>query len=167
MGQSCPYCAGQKVISGFNDLETKFPNIAKEWDYNKNKENPTEVMSGSDKKVWWICPKGHNYYASISHRTGKEGRGCPICVNKKVLIGYNDLKTLYPHLVDEWDYEKNIIKPEEITPGSLRKVWWICPKGHSYDAQLRSRTILGTKCPVCNGKRVLEGFNDFYSQKKI
>jgi hypothetical protein len=30
-GNDCPYCAGKKVLIGFNDLGTKYPEIAKEW----------------------------------------------------------------------------------------------------------------------------------------
>ena len=32
----CPYCSGRKAISGINDLETLHPDIAKEWNTEKN-----------------------------------------------------------------------------------------------------------------------------------
>ena len=32
----CPYCAGQKVLEGYNDLQTVNPALAKEWNYEKN-----------------------------------------------------------------------------------------------------------------------------------
>ena len=39
-----------------NDLETKFPDIAKEWDYEKNAPlTPKQILAGSNKKVWWLC----------------------------------------------------------------------------------------------------------------
>lgn len=164
-GAGCPYCSGLKVIKGENDLETLFPSIAKEWDYNKNKSKPSEVKYGSKHKAWWICPKGHSYEAVISHRTGSKQEKCPICANKKILIGYNDLKSLRPELIKEWDYSKNEFGPEKYTCGSQKKVWWICPKGHSYEAVIHSRANSNTKCPICNGKKVLEGFNDFKSQQ--
>ena len=75
----CPYCAGQKVLSGENDLETLYPNIAQDWDYSKNLKKPSEVRPMSNKKYWWICPKcGKSYQASASHRVGR-GSSCPDC----------------------------------------------------------------------------------------
>ena len=164
-GARCPFCSGLKVITGENDLETMFPEIAKEWDYEKNELGPSEVKYGSKHKAWWICPKGHSYEAVISHRTGGKQEKCPICANKKIEYGYNDLESLKPELMKEWDYEKNIIKPCEVTCGSNKKAWWICPKGHSYEAVIHSRAKLNTSCPICNGKQILEGFNDFQSQQ--
>lgn len=32
----CPYCGHHKVLVGFNDLATFYPEIAKEWNYEKN-----------------------------------------------------------------------------------------------------------------------------------
>ena len=164
-GAGCPYCSGLKVIQGENDLETLFPNLAREWNYKKNKIKPSEIKYGSSKKVWWLCPEGHSYEAAVSHRTGNKKEKCPICANKKVLIGYNDLKSLKPDLVKEWDYNKNNLGPDKYTCGSQQKVWWICPQGHSYETLVRSRAILNTGCPICNGKQVLEGYNDFESQQ--
>lgn len=54
-----------------------------------------------------------------------------------------------PELLSEWDYEKNIdIKPEEVTYGSKRKVWWKCSEGHSWDARVFLR-VRGSGCPEC------------------
>jgi hypothetical protein len=79
----CPYCSGL-LPSKENNLKVLFPKIAKEWDYEKNDEKPTEITSQSDKKRWWICSVGHSYYMSPNERTpaikGKSlGRGCPYC----------------------------------------------------------------------------------------
>jgi len=155
-GQRCPFCAGIIVIPGENDLESMFPELIKEWDYDKNNKKPSEYKYGSKKKVWWKCKKGHSYFASISHRTGKASRGCPYCANKKILIGYNDLKTLKPKLVEEWCYEKNDRLPESYSCGSENKVWWKCKNGHIFDASIRSRAMLGTGCRYC-----------YYERKKI
>ena len=44
-----------KIVKGVNDLATTDPNIAKEWNYNKNMDiTPFEVVRGSAKRVWWI-----------------------------------------------------------------------------------------------------------------
>ncbi len=154
-GASCPYCAGIKVIQGENDLETLYPYLMKEWDYEKNSLSPSQIMAHSHKKAWWICSKGHSFEASIDHRTSNKPENCPYCCNKKILVGYNDLKTLRPELIKEWDYNKNELGPENYTCGSSKKVWWICPKcGLSYNTVIRSRANLKTGCPSCNRKKI-------------
>ena len=78
-----------------------FPEIAKEWDYTKNKnDKPEEVAPHSNKKFWWLCPAGHEYQTTVDKRTGR-GDSCPYCSGKKVLTGYNDLQSQNPQLASE------------------------------------------------------------------
>ena len=83
-GSGCPYCSGQKVLTGYNDLQTKYPDIAKEWHPTKNQElKPTEVASGSNQKVWWKCSVcGYEYPMGIVVRTN-QNQGCRICGKEK------------------------------------------------------------------------------------
>ena len=75
----CPYCDGRKVWPGFNDLKTTNPEIAKEWNYEKNGNlNPTDVKAGSNRNVWWKCDNGHEWKASIQNRAKRKSI-CPIC----------------------------------------------------------------------------------------
>ncbi len=77
-GLGCPYCSGQRVWVGYNDLATVKPDIAKEWDYERNGElTPNDVSISSGKKVWWKCPKGHRWQAVIANRS--KGCGCRVC----------------------------------------------------------------------------------------
>ncbi len=78
-GAGCPACAGNVVVAGKNDLATIKPELANEWDYQKNEEiTPSQVSYSSGRKFWWMCPKGHDsYLATPSHRVN--GTGCPIC----------------------------------------------------------------------------------------
>ena len=78
---SCPYCSGRLPISGKTDLATLEPDIAVEWNYKRNALLPTEVSRKSGKKVWWICPSGHEYKALIYNRSS--GKGCPICSRRR------------------------------------------------------------------------------------
>jgi hypothetical protein len=81
-GHGCPYCAGQKVIKGENDLLTLNPKLAREWDYQKNNGlTPMDIMPNSNKKVWWKCNKEHEWQAVIASRNA--GRGCPECTKQK------------------------------------------------------------------------------------
>lgn len=164
----CQYCSNQKVLKGFNDLESRFPNRAKDWDYEKNHILPSDILPFSNKKYWWKCKKGHSYLTTPNARCSKtKHAGCPICSGRKILVGYNDLKSQRPKIAEEWDYKKNKSNPENYTIGSNYKAYWKCKKGHSYLASIYSRTKKenGTGCPVCNGKKVLVGYNDFKSQR--
>ena len=81
-GTGCPYCSGYYTISGVNDLQTLNPELAKEWHPTKNDNlYPKDVKSNSNKKVWWVCKKGHEWKASIVNRN--RGRGCPECSKEK------------------------------------------------------------------------------------
>jgi len=145
----CPYCSGQRVLEGFNDLQSCNPILASEWDYEKNKLLPTQVTSGSDKKAWWKCAKGHSWQAVI--RSRKAGKGCPYCAGRYVLQGFNDLQTLRPELAEEWDFEQNSILPTQVTLFSGISVWWKCAKGHSWKTAVLNRSFAGCGCPYCSG----------------
>ena len=287
-GSNCPYCAGQKVSKGENDLQTINPNLAKQWNYRKNGNLfPSDFTSKSDKKVWWICKKGHEWQATIANRN--KGTGCPICKSErntsfpeyaivyylrkhgleaihsykrqdyeldvyipsqKVAIEYDgyywhknkiekDLqkntwckrdgiklyrireglfplnhysidytieknqkdfpetleKILFeltgteidinlkkdsiaieqlreysekeksllmsnPMIASEWNYIKNgNLKPDFFLSNSNKKVWWVCDKGHEWQASIGERNN-GRGCPYCSGRKVLAGYND-------
>lgn len=161
-GSNCPYCTNKKLMIGFNDLETRNPELLKEWDYERNEILPSQVLYGTARKVWWKCEKGHSWEASIStrSRTRKNGKEsfCPICIGKRVLTGFNDLKTLNPALAKEWDYDLNELLPSQVTQWSTKKVWWKCKNGHSWKARVMNRSA-GNNCPYCYGKTVLAGLN--------
>jgi len=100
------------------------------------------------------------------------GTGCGICSHKVFRQGVNDLLTTNPEIAKEWDYRKNIVKPNEVMAGSNKKkywficpqngdlspdmvlpnshkiVWWICKEGHEWEARISNRSN-GTGCPFC------------------
>lgn len=68
-----------------------------EWHWEKNSElglYPNLLTHQSNKKAWWRCSKGHEWEAAINNRSN--GRKCPYCSGRRVLDGYNDLKTVKP-----------------------------------------------------------------------
>jgi len=82
-GNGCPYCSNQRVAVGENDLCTENPYLVAEWHPTKNGNLvPSMFVSGSRKKVWWMCKEGHEWQANIYHRNN--GSGCPICHFKKL-----------------------------------------------------------------------------------
>ena len=141
LGKGCPYCGNKKVLKGFNDLQTNFPELAKE----ANGWNPSTVLAGSDKKMSWKCSLGHEWQTRLSHRTTGLQSGCPYCGNKKVLKGFNDLATTHPQIVKEvdgWD-------STTLVAGSDKKMSWKCSLGHKWKARVCERALKGTGCPEC------------------
>ena len=121
-GHGCPKCAkiylGNKnatpnVGESLNDL---FPEIAKEWNYNKNKELPTQVCAKSNKKVWWTCSVcGHEWESIISDRVSH--RGCPICsrtmrTSEPERIVYFYIKKYFDDAI--WSYKHEQLRDLEI-----------------------------------------------------
>ncbi len=158
-GKGCPYCSGRLAIKGVNDLKTVNPDLASEWNYEKNGDlKPTELSTGSNKKVWWKCSNGHEWQAAIRNRN--QGNGCPFCSGQKVLKGFNDLVTLNHELAFEWNYEKNgKLLPSDVMPNTNKKVWWLGKCGHEWEAAVASRNQ-GIGCPYCSGRLAIKGVND-------
>ena len=80
-GERCPYCAGMRVLEGFNDLATVHPELAKEWFPRNLPWTPDQAPAGANRMVWWQCGR---FLTSIpamttmarlgfSWRCGKEG----------------------------------------------------------------------------------------------
>jgi hypothetical protein len=151
-GSGCPYCKNQKLLIGFNDLKTTHPEIAKEadgWD-------PQEFVFGSHKKMPWKCKFGHSWLTSINERTGRDETNCPICSNRKIQSGFNDLLTLNSDLASEafgWN-------PSDYGIGSNAVLNWKCTIGHIWKASIHNRASRHSGCPYCSNHKISEGFND-------
>ena len=144
----CPFCSGQRLLKGFNDLKTINPAVAKEaykWD-------PSTLTSGASIKKKWKCKEGHIWDALVYSR---KTTGCPFCSGRKAIKGANDLKTINPKLARE------LLSADatKLKASSHVKVEWKCNKGHIWKALVSDRTR-GDGCPTCSGKRLLVGFND-------
>ena len=71
----CPFCSNKRV-SSTNSLAAVAPEIAAEWHPTKNgKLTPRDVVAGTDRRIWWRCPKGpdHEWQANIANRTDRHG----------------------------------------------------------------------------------------------
>ena len=147
---------GEKTIS----LASEFPSISAEWDYVQNYPlTPEKVTPKSGKTVWWICPQGHNYTARIDHRTGM-GTGCTVCTGKRILVGINDFASQEPKLAREWNYRKNSKGPEQYTVGYGKNIWWVCSRGHEWEATIHNRVKHKSGCPFCAGQKAIPGETD-------
>lgn len=152
-GQNCPYCGNQAVLPGFNDLATTHPYLAAEL----ISADPSIVMAGSEKKLLWRCPKGHEWRTSPSSRS--QGRGCLYCSNQRVLPGFNDMATTHPALAAELvDTD-----PSTVIAGTHRNLSWRCPNHEELYATSGAAKVRGAGCPYCSNQALLPGFNDMNS----
>ena len=153
-GQNCPYCSNRRVLAGFNDLSTTHPDIAAQWDREKNDKRPEEVTFGSHYVAHWRCSKGHSYPMSVKKKVG-QNVGCPVCSGRRIVAGVNDFATLYPELAKQWHPTKNgSLKPTDISRESGKTIWWLGECGHEWPATPHDRVESGTGCPHCSARRL-------------
>ncbi len=145
-GYGCPCCSGRQATAD-TCLQAVDPKLAREWHHTKNAPlTPKDVLPKSNKKVWWICRKGHEWQSVVENRS--EGDGCPYCSGRRP-AEENCLEAKAPWLSREWHSAKNgTWTPKDVSPFSTRLVWWKCRKGHEYRERIIDRYRRGG-CPVC------------------
>lgn len=146
-GYGCPACSG-RIASERNSIAAIRPDLAKIWHPFKNKKlTPENVSVFSDKEIWWQCSQGHEWKKSANRQS--RINGCPYC-NRQLPSPEFNLPTQNPKLAAEWDKQKNgDLTPQDVLPFSNRKVWWQCPRKHSYPSTVANRNN-GNGCPKCN-----------------
>ncbi|MER5359693.1 zinc-ribbon domain-containing protein [Streptomyces sp. NPDC002785] len=127
-------------------LVIEHPAIAAQWHPDLNTGlDLARIGPGSHKVAYWQCDDGHVWQARVHSRVA--GSGCPQCAGY-VLRGRTTLSEHSPGLIAEW-HPRNEAPPDQFGPGSHHKVWWRCPVGHEYQAQIANRSR-GTGCPACS-----------------
>ena len=128
----------------FKSILITHPELAKEWDYKKNKLDINKITYGSSKyKIYWICKNKHSWVASPKERTRKKWpKKCREC---------SSLSFKFPKIAKEWHPTKNgKLTPVDVSYASNKRTWWLCPKyNHSYRTIIATRTTQHTNCPVC------------------
>ena len=155
------YCNNRKLLKGFNDLESRFPDIASEWAYDLNGISPSEAIYNKG-KFWFRCNTcGNTWKAYLSNRTHL-GVGCPACGHVKqrnIRASKNNddhygksLSVAYPELALEWNKTKNGIEATEVFGFStLKAKCWLKYNKCDYEWQstIKNRTR-GRACPMCS-----------------
>lgn len=147
----------RKIVSNLpaplpgHSLADKIPDLAREWAYDLNAPlAPEHFGPSANKSAWWRCKQGHTWKSVIQQRTFRRS-GCLRC-SLQTATNENNLAVIRPDLLREWHPEKNgAICPERIFPKSNLKAWWICKKGHEWQAVVGSRSA-GNNCPFCYGR---------------
>lgn len=126
----------RKLSSTYN-LAKVNPKVAHEWHPIKNGDlRPEEFVPYSNKKVWWKCPKNHEWTAIIANRN--KGTGCPICAGKNKTIAY------YKKIAQD----RNGKCISEKYENSKKKLRWRCHLQHEWEA-VPYTIEKGSWCPKC------------------
>jgi hypothetical protein len=161
---NCPFCLGLRPSASYN-LAITHPDLIEEWHPTLNGDlTPQKITRGSTKIVWWICredpthvwDRSPNQRTSFKKKDGNKRRmGCIYCEEagggRKASKNYS-FASEFPHLLKEWHPTLNgEDKPEDFTPHSQKKKFWICltDKNHPpYPSTFKSRAS-GIGCPKC------------------
>lgn len=153
--KGCPACLGRACIPGWTDLATTYPELADEWNYERNGMlKPIDVVAGSAKRVWWKCHVcGGEWQAPVVKR--KSGKGnCPFCAGKKLMKGVNDLASQYPQVALDYLPELNGGVPaDEVIVKYGTKIRWHCHVcGYEWvnDVYNRTRAPKPSGCRHCH-----------------
>lgn len=159
-GCGCSICSGKRVLAGYNDIQSQAPQLALEWDEERNGEiSPSMVALHSNDRYHWKCPVcGHRWTSSPNNRS--RGTGCPACKHCCVDPNVNSLAVVNPKLAGEFDLKFNYpLTPRDVAGYDNRDYWWTCDEGHSWQASPANRNK-GTGCPYCQHKKPIAGETD-------
>ncbi len=160
----CPYCAGRRIGKD-NNLAAKYPDRVKElWHRIRNADlKPTEVTPGTERVVWWQCPKSktHEWKSGIGSMTKawRNGNsGCPFCSGHRVAAGEN-LAAKHPELLRYWHRSLNLpLKPTKVGDRGYKLIWWRCPELHVWQEEVgyvAQRFMNGKPiCRVCQKRAI-------------
>ena len=93
-GRGCPMCSGNIVV-GSNSLGSTHPELVKEWHPEMNRKlTPFDVISGSNKKIWWKCDKEDDHIYDMPIVSKSQGQGWPMCSGNRI-VKSNCLRKYY------------------------------------------------------------------------
>lgn len=150
--ENCTVCERRTLLPNFNDAATTHPHLATELNPAKNGGvSARDIFAGSAATFTWTCTKAgkeHDFTATASNRTANRS-SCPVCLNRKIQGGINDIGSLYPSIATEFDTDANPgIELIDLAPGSNRMVNWKCAAGHKFRLTVGQRTR-GANCRIC------------------
>lgn len=138
-GHGCPKC-NNSIKQSQEEFEQKV-----------YKQNPNITIIGkyinSATKVMVKCNKD-NYEWPASPLNLERGSGCPVCDNKVIIPGINDVATQRPDLVK---YFTNPDETKLYSSGSHKHIKARCPDcGAVRDIEIKSLAMQGFSCYVCS-----------------
>lgn len=132
--------------------------------YHSHRPTPT----GEDRKSPSICRAGHRLVDirfRLENNTGHGTESCPVCEHRTILHGFNDMSTTHPRLALEFHPTRNVpLNAHDIFAGSSKTYWWLCNKGHEFQATASNRSAAHSGCPICLNRVIIPGLNDAATQ---
>ena len=154
----CPVCKRRKAEKGSNTFADKYPEYISQWSPN-NEKKPDDVLYDSSAWYKWICPTCSNEYGAYIKTVLSDENACPYCSNRFVLPGVNSLAALHPDIIQRWS-SNNGFTPDQVLATSKSYALWVCPIcTGEYRAQINSIVDGNAKCPYCENKKPLPGYN--------
>lgn len=147
----CPFCQNVRV-SVTNSLATVRPDLAAQWDPEKNGGlTPADVTFRSTQVAWWLDEAGNSWPAQIRWRTTQKGRN-PFDTGHR-LAPERSLAAVRPDLAAEWAHDLNGgVTPEQVAARSARKYMWR-KDGLVWPATVADR-VRGRGSPFVHGHKV-------------
>jgi hypothetical protein len=143
------------IPSDESSFVMNFPELAKEFDSDKNSYPITSLSSGSNLLIHWVCATSpsHRWSSMLNSRTSGRGAGCPFCAGKRVDES-NSLATCYPDIAAQLDSDKSGFTADQVVSNSDKIAIWCCNFGHEWSAKIANRTSKNkTGCPYCSGRK--------------
>lgn len=115
-----------------------------------------DISYGSKKLAYWYCDKCKTVYTQAIQNKTIQNQNCPICRHRRLVKGINDFETFcknhseFSHLLLEWDYEENTLKPDEIFPNYTKTIAWKCKNGHTWKTSPNNRVHNKNNCKKCS-----------------
>lgn len=142
-----------------HSLEIARPDLAAEFDVEKNETTPDKFLPSSKTEVWWKCKDcGYEYKAKIYNRVYAKA-GCPECkARRKTGIRKQSLLNANPEIASEFMSEKNGITPDQVAATTKKIYWFKCNKcGREWQARVVGRTVNNSEnCPDCGDMHLIK-----------
>lgn len=144
-GSGCPMCGKKKQINKSTKTNEEFLKQL-------NNINPNiEILSmykGNRKHVLCRCKIDHYQWENTPMHL-LYGQGCPLCSNRAIKIGTNDLWTTNPEIA------KLLVNPKDgykYTYGSGKSLSWKCPNCGEIINNIKIKDVYnqGLSCPKCS-----------------
>lgn len=163
-GAGCPYCSGNKILKGFNDLTTLFPDVASEWSEDNYPLKPEMFTAKCNKEVRWRCKNGHEWKARIADRT--DGHGCPVCSrHSRIHETVYDIIRQNPGVNIIWSGGNEI--SVTAAPASPRRMYlWKCRNCEEEFRASVGYMLKGAVCPSCRKLYSEQSYKDLLEERK-
>ncbi|MGV0813361.1 zinc-ribbon domain-containing protein [Mycolicibacterium boenickei] len=160
-GAGCPQCGRRRAGATLGtpkpgqSLAELLPELAAQWHPTLNGDlTATMVTAKSGKRAWWLCSTcGSEWEAQIGSRAA--GSGCRACATRQIAVTHakpgpgQSLAEKDPELAGQWHPTRNgDLTPHDVTGNSGKKAWWLCARGHEWQAMINNRTK-ARGCPKC------------------